>query len=83
MLAICSRPFSGSLQDGYWRKRCDSRLLFEVKKLEKTKTQVDWQALGLDLMSLLVEDELNSGLRNRERFLLFMDHIKRRFIELL
>lgn len=75
--------FQWTLPDGYWRKRCDSSLLFEVKELEKTKTQMGWQALGLDLMSLLVEDEFTSGLRNRERILLFMDHIKRRFIEFL
>jgi hypothetical protein len=75
--------FQWTLPDGYWQKRCDSNLLFQVKKLEKTKTQVDWQALGLDLMSLLVKDEFTSGLRNRERVLLFMDYIKRRFIELL
>ncbi|KAJ5842072.1 hypothetical protein N7534_011902, partial [Penicillium rubens] len=61
--------FRWTLPDGYWQKRCDSSLLFEVKKLKKTKTQVDWQALGLDLMSLLVEDEFTSGLRNRERVL--------------
>jgi hypothetical protein len=76
-------PAKYTLPDGYWQKRCDSNLLFQVKKLEKTKTQVDWQALGLDLMSLLVKDEFTSGLRNRERVLLFMDYIKRRFIELL
>ncbi|KAJ5940485.1 hypothetical protein N7516_000653 [Penicillium verrucosum] len=75
--------FQWTLPDGYWRKRCDSSLLFEVKVLEKTKTQMDWQALGLDLMGLLVEDEFTSGLRNRERILLFMDHIKKRFIEFL
>ncbi|KAJ5187907.1 hypothetical protein N7449_010901 [Penicillium cf. viridicatum] len=75
--------FQWTLPDGYWQKRCDSSLLFEVKKLKKTKAQVDWQALGLDLMSLLVEDEFTSGLRNRERVLLFMGRIKRRFIELL
>lgn len=75
--------FQWTLPDGYWQKRCDSSLLFEVKKLKKTKVQVDWQALGLDLMSLLVEDGSTSGLRNRERVLLFMDRIKRRFVELL
>ncbi|KAJ9489150.1 hypothetical protein VN97_g4136 [Penicillium thymicola] len=75
--------FQWTLPDGYWQKRCDPSLLLEVKELKKTNTQVDWQALGLDLMSLLVEDEFTSGLRNREHTLLFMGHIKRRFIELL
>ncbi|KAJ5800484.1 uncharacterized protein N7518_002552 [Penicillium psychrosexuale] len=75
--------FQWTLPDSYWQKRCDCSLLFEVKKLKKAKTQLDWQALGLDLISLLVEDEFTSCLRNRERVLLYMDHIKRRFIELV
>ncbi|KAJ5184212.1 hypothetical protein N7492_001828 [Penicillium capsulatum] len=75
--------FQWTLPDGYWRKRCDVSPLFEVKRLVKTKARVDWQALGLDMMSLLVEDEVNSGLRAREYVLSLMDGIKRRFFEVL
>ena len=75
--------FRWTLPDGYWQKRCDSSLLFELKNLKKTKSQVDWKAFGLDLMNLLVEDKCTSGLMNRERVLLFMDHIKKRFVESL
>ena len=77
------KAFQWTLPDGYWQKRCDSSLAFEVNRLKKTKTRVDWQALGLDVMSLLVEDEFTSGLRNRELGLLYMDRIRRRFIEFL
>lgn len=77
------QAFQWTLPDGYWQRRCDSSLLFEVKTLKKIKARVDWQALGLDLMGLLAEDESTSGLGTRERILLYMDHIKRRFLELL
>ncbi|KXG51439.1 uncharacterized protein PGRI_094510 [Penicillium griseofulvum] len=76
--------FRWTLPDGYWQKRCDSSLLFELTNLKKTKSQMDWQALGLDVLSrLLIEDKSTNGLMNRERVLLVMNHIKKRFIKLL
>jgi hypothetical protein len=75
--------FRWTLPDGYWQKRCDSSLLFELKNLKKTKSQMDWQALGLDVMSLLIEDKTTSGLMNRERVLLVMNHMRKRFIKSL
>ena len=73
--------FQWTLPDWFWQRRCKQDLVFELDELRKDGSLVDWQALSLDVMSLLADREwfTSSGLGNRQRVLNRMIEIKRAF----
>ncbi|KAJ5492186.1 hypothetical protein N7453_010283, partial [Penicillium expansum] len=72
------------LPDWFWNRRLKEDIFIELKSLKKTNCSIDWQALRLDLMGLLCDQEWYafSGLPNRARILGFMTGIKSKFLEM-
>lgn len=58
-------------------------LFIELDELKKSKSPVDWQVLGLGLMSLVSDQEwyCSSGFGNRERVLGILVEMKKAYLE--
>ena len=70
--------FGWILPESFWKSRfsIDDHLLFEMKSFKETSF-AKWQAIGLDLVSVLQNKQefWLSGLANRERVLKIIDSI--------
>ncbi|KAJ5456761.1 hypothetical protein N7530_012035 [Penicillium desertorum] len=69
--------------DWFWKVRLKEELFVELNSLRESNYSIDWQALRLDLMALVSDQEryLSSGLPNRERVIGFMTAIKSNFLK--
>jgi hypothetical protein len=74
--------FQWKFPEFFWRARLKD-LFIELDELKKAKTPVDWQVLGLGLMSLVSDREsyCYSSLGNRERVLGRVVEIKKAYLE--
>lgn len=69
--------FQWVLPECFWNARCRRDVIFELNDMKKTNSHVDWEALRLDLMSLLADEQ--SALYNRARIMGIICSIKSNF----